>query len=306
MFVKIIRTGCRGAAWGGAIAAALVATSGFVAAARPAVAPAVETGTEPIRYEAPLGAKAEAIVLAKAEEVRDSLDFPPGKGRGAKHVRDGFSRAEYDEVTDTDTAGGVLSITQFDERGLRLAVRLDKPGQSRAPVSRDGAVKAADQAARRLGMTIDSVATVDSDSTGAGWVVRWSRVVGGAPVRGDEIRVVVRPDGKIASLARAEHQLAPAPAERIGSSRALSIAQATLDGWSAQGESDFEIKGAALQWVEPNGIFDPALAGAVAGPYRQAWVVTVQPGGVAASRVRLIALYFDAADGTLIGGDTVE
>jgi hypothetical protein len=306
MSVSIIRTGSRAAVWAGAVSAALVVTSGLAAAARPAPRPAIEPAGEPVRYEAPLEAKAEAVVLAKADQVRDSLGFPPGKGRGAKHVKDGFSRAEYDEVTDTDAAGDVLSIAQFDERGLRLAVRLDKPGPFRTAVSRDAAVKAADQASRRLGMTIDSVASVESDSTGGGWVVRWSRTVGGVRVRGDEIRVAVRADGKVGSLARVEHQLAAAPLEPIGSSRAAAIAQVTLESWSAQSESSYAIKGATLEWVEPNGIFDPTLAGAADGPYRQAWVVTVQPSGAAAEHLRLIALYIDAADGTLIGGDTVE
>jgi hypothetical protein len=41
-------------------------------------------------------------------------------------------------------------------------------------------------------------------------------------------------------------------------------------------------------------------------PYRLSWVVNVKPTGEAADYIRLITLYVDAGDGTVIGGDVVE
>ena len=306
MSVNTIRAGWKGLAWAGLATAALVVTgSGLAAAARPANNPAAESVGGPVREEAPLAANAEAALLIKAGETKDALGFPTGNGRAAKHVKDGFSRAEYDEVTETGAAGDVLSIVQFDGRGLRFAFRLDRPAQSATRVPQDGAVKVAERTARRLGMPVQSVSVTDSDSIGGGWVVRWGRTSNGVPVRGDEVRVGVRPDGKIGSVARVEHQLAAAPVKPITSAEALGAADRTLDGWSAQSKSGFAIKGATLEWVEPNGNFDPARSESTVGAYRQAWVVTVEPAGSAAEYIRLLALYIDAADGSLIGGDSV-
>jgi hypothetical protein len=47
-------------------------------------------------------------------------------------------------------------------------------------------------------------------------------------------------------------------------------------------------------------------SGAGDEPYRLAWVANVQPSGSIADVVRLITLYVDAGDGTVIGGDVVE
>jgi hypothetical protein len=307
MSLNFIRAAARGAAITGAMAAILaIVAIGPAAAARPAPAPVQDAAVGPVRLEAPLDANAEAVILAKAGAVKDALDFPPGKGVKARHVKDGFTRAEYDEVTDSDAAGEVLSITQFDARGLRLALRVDSPGRSPLRVPQSRALQEAQRAVGRLGFTAGSVATVDADSVGGGWLVRWARTSQGVRVRGDEVLVGVRADGKIGSLSRVEHDLAAAPSARMASSRALDIATGTLDGWFSKSGSGYEVQGVELQWVEPNGIFDPDAAPSDGSAYRQAWVVTVKPSGVAADHVRLMALYVDAADGRLIGGDTVE
>jgi hypothetical protein len=307
MSVNIIRAGWKGAAWAGLATAALVVTGSSLAAApRPAGSSAAESGIGPVREEAPLAANAEAVLIVKAGETKEALGFPTGNGRVAKHVKDGFSRAVYDEVTETDAAGEPLSIVQFDGRGLRFAFRLDKPVQAGGRVSQDGAVKAAQRAAGRLGVPIQSVAATDSDPVDGGWVVRWGRTFNGVPVRGDEVRVGVRPDGKIGSLARVEHELVSPPAKPIASGQARALARLKLDGWTAQSEASFAIQDATLEWVEPNAIFDPGRTDSPAGAYRQAWVVTAQPAGPAAEHLRLVALFIDAADGSLIGGDSVE
>jgi hypothetical protein len=61
-----------------------------------------------------------------------------------------------------------------------------------------------------------------------------------------------------------------------------------------------------LEWVGPNAAFDPAKMDLATEPYRLAWVANVKPSGRAADSLRLVTLYVDAADGSVIGGDVVE
>jgi hypothetical protein len=61
-----------------------------------------------------------------------------------------------------------------------------------------------------------------------------------------------------------------------------------------------------LEWVGPNAAFDPSKLDATPAPYRLAWVANVKPSGPVAQSVRLITLYIDAGDGTVLGGDVVE
>jgi hypothetical protein len=103
-----------------------------------------------------------------------------------------------------------------------------------------------------------------------------------------------------------DHELAAPGRKAIGSARAVVIARTILDEWSVQSESKYEIQGATLEWVEPNAIFDPDRIRSVSGPYRQAWVVVAKPTGVAAEHLNLLALFVDASDGSLLGGDTVQ
>ncbi len=304
MSVSIVRTGLKAVGLAGAIAAAVVVTSGLAAAARPA-GELPDVGRGPARVEVALSGDAEARLLARHGQVRDALGFPTGKNRGAWHVKDGFNHTEFDEVSEVAAGGEVLSVTQFDGRGLRLAVRLDKPAASRASLRQSKAVKAAEQAVRRTGLPLGPVAVAEADTVSGGLVVRWARTEDGVPVRGDEIRVAIRPDGRIASLSRVDHALA-AGRKAISSGRAVEIGRTILDEWSGHSESDYEIQGATLEWVEPNGIFDPDRIGSMPEAYRQAWVVVAKPTGAAAEHLNLLALFIDAADGSLIGGDTVQ
>jgi hypothetical protein len=79
-----------------------------------------------------------------------------------------------------------------------------------------------------------------------------------------------------------------------------------LDKWFAGRGFGYAIQGMNLEWVGPNAAFDPAKVAAGDEPYRLAWVANVQPSGSIADVVRLITLYVDAGDGTVIGGDVVE
>ena len=146
----------------------------------------------------------------------------------------------------------------------------------------------------------------ESNPVSGGWDVYWARTASGFPVRGDETRVHVRQDGQIGSVARVEHKLAPAPVDRLSREAAQGAVAGQLDKWFAGRDFEYSVGAIDLEWVGPNAAFDGSKVGAAPAPYRLAWVANVQPSGTLADSVRLITLYLDAGDGTVIGGDVVE
>ena len=291
-----------------ALAVSLLVTAGQLAAA-PTQAPSSDP--DPMgklaREEMVLDAGASSTLLAQAGETGNALGFPVGVKRIGKHVRDGFEQTEYDEVTELDSKGRVSSITQFDKSGrLRSAIRLDSPPRNVLKVNSAGAIRAAQRSAQTAGLTLGTPSATDVDQATGGWTVHWDRVAGGIRVRGDETRVQVWPDGRIQSVARVEHDLAPEPGQRIDADNAKHAASDNLDRWFAGRNSGYAIQGVALEWVEPIGAFDPMLAAATSVPYRLAWVTEVKPLGDAASAMWLMTLFVDAGDGNIIGGDFVE
>ena len=48
-------------------------------------------------------------VFARAGAARDSFGFPIGASRTGRHVHDGLRKADYDEVTEVDSAGRPIS-----------------------------------------------------------------------------------------------------------------------------------------------------------------------------------------------------
>jgi len=291
-----------------AIAACLVVTAGQLAAApRSAGSSSQDPLGKPERVETALDGGASSAVLAHAGQTRDALGFPVGVKRIGKHVRDGFEQAEYDEVSEVDSTGRVAAVTQFDTQGrLRTAVRLDSPPRGGLKVNVDGAIRAAQRSAQAAGLTVGAPSTTDADQATGGWTVHWDRVAAGVRVRGDETRVHVWPDGRIQSVARVEHDLAPAPGQRIGSANAKLVASDNLNRWFAGRQSSYAVQGVTLEWVEPNGAFDPSRISSTALPYRLAWVAEVKPFGDATDAMWLMTLFLDAGDGNIIGGDFVE
>jgi hypothetical protein len=288
------------------VAISLVFSAGQLAAA-PKAPVAIPGGGTATRLETALNADANAVLLAREARTRDALGFPVGAQRTGKHVRDGFVNAEYDEVAELDTAGNVKAITQFDPIGrLRDAVRLDLPPVGGTRVTRDRAAITAQQAATAAGLSVGTPTSIDADPATGGWTARWARTAGGVPVRGDETRAQIWPDGRIQSMSRAEHSLAAAPLQRIGAGTARDIATANLDSWFAGRPSAYTVQNVELQWVGANAAFDPVKVDAPEAPYRLAWVTQVKPAGEAANFVWLMSLFIDAGDGTLIGGDFVE
>jgi hypothetical protein len=284
----------------------LAVSAGHIAAARRPSDPgsAAESVT---RVEVALDASADAALITREGETRDALGFPVGVKRAGHHVVDGFENAEYDEVTELDSAGNVESVTQFDSKGRLLgAVRVDAAPVTGLRVAQDGAVKSAQRSVVAAGLAVGTPTSTEADQATGGWTVHWTRTQDGVRVRGDETRVQVWPDGRIQSVARSEHDLAAAPASRIGSATARQIAGANLDRWFAGRNSGYTIQKVDLEWVGPNAAFDPARINGVEAPYRLAWVTEVKPSGDAANDVWLMSLFVDAGDGTVIGGDFVE
>jgi hypothetical protein len=103
-----------------------------------------------------------------------------------------------------------------------------------------------------------------------------------------------------------EHKLAVAPQTQLTRDAGQRTVSGQLDRWFAGRGFGYAIQNMNLEWVGPNAAFDPAKVGAADEPYRLAWVANVIPSGSIADVVRLITLYVDAGDGTVIGGDVVE
>ena len=289
------------------VVACLVTTAGQLTAA-PRPSGTVPQGMSgPTRIETALDGEATASVVALANRTRDALGFPAGVRQVATHVSDGFEGIEYNEVAETDASGAIISLAQFDMTGNVLtAARLDRPPSVGGDVGASVAVATAQQTVLRVGFDLGAPSSTVRDDATSGWTLHWARREAGVPVRGDETRLQLFRDGTVQSMARIRHQLAPAPDQRMDAAAAVQVATDSVGRWSADSATGYALQATSLQWVEPNGAFDPAQISTTPVPYRLAWVTDVQPQGAAADYVWLIQLFVDAGDGTVIGGDFVE
>ena len=246
-------------------------------------------------------------VFASADKARDGLGFPVGVSKVGRHVHDTDQKVDYDEVSEMSATGQPLALTQFDGAGrLKTAVRFDMIGTGGSRISGDAAAKAADRSLKSSGLAVSGQARTDATGSDGGWDIHWDRVQDGLSVRGDEVRVHVWPDGRIQTIGRTEHELAAAPTTRLSQADARSVATAQLNRWSGSGKTAYAIAGMSTEWVGPNAAFDATKLDDAPAPYRLSWVINVKPTGTAADYVRLITLYVDAGDGSIIGGDVVE
>jgi hypothetical protein len=290
-----------------AVTICLVGSAGQIAAATLVAGSSRAGVATPTRVGVTLDANTDSAIFAREGKTRDALGFPVGVKRIGQHVRDGFQKAEYDEVTELDSGGNVEAITDFDATGhLRTAVRLDPAPQGGPNVGRDAAIRTAQRSAVAAGLGVGTPSSTDADEAIGGWTIHWLRMQDGVRVRGDETRVQVRPDGRIASVALAQHDLDPAAVRRLGSDDARQVATGNLNSWFAGRNSGYSIQKVDLEWVGPNAAFDPSQVDAPERPYRLAWVTEVKPSGDAAKYVWQISLFVDATDGSIIGGDFVE
>lgn len=255
----------------------------------------------------PIYADNRPDVFARAGKARDAFGFPAGPRRTGRHVHDGFQSSDYDEVSEVDSAGNAMSITQFDAAGgLVSAVRFDAPPTQASNDTEEVAVKAAQRGLITFGMRVLGQARLQDDAVAGGWDVHWNRVEAGVSVRGDETSVHVWPDGRIQSVARVEHKLDAAPVHKLAQNQADQVADGQMKAWFPDNATGYSAEDKGLQWVGPNSAFDPSKVGSVPEAYRMAWVVNVKPAGPVAESVRLITLYIDAGNGMIIGGDVVE
>ena len=246
-------------------------------------------------------------VFARAGTARSALGFPMGSGRTGRHVHDGIQGLDYDEVSEIDSAGRPMAMTQFAPDGhLVDAVRFDSPPSGPGSVSSDAATKAAQRAVAGAGISAVGPARTEANQTLGGWDVHWARAQGRYAVRGDETRVHVWQDGRIQSVAQVEHSLAAAPQRLLAETDARGSVTRQCDAWFAGTGSSYTLKSMDLEWVGPNAAFDAGKLSAAAAPYRLAWVANVNPSGRVAESVQLITLYIDAGSGAVIGGDVVE
>jgi hypothetical protein len=297
------------------VAGVLVISAGLAAAAPAEMTSAPTEGATGARrvvvpgdlITRPVTAAEAPGLFTRAAAVRDALGFPVGSGRGGRHVVDRAHGDQYDAVAETDASGGMLSEVRFGATGrLEVAVRLDRAGSADRGITGARAAILARRSLAALAQTPAGVEAVASDVVQGGWQVHWVRAQRGVAVRGDETRVHVRADGSIGSVTSVEHELAAEPWQRLGRDAALRVVGAQGDGWFAGTDSGYRIESATVEWVGPNGLFDPTVPMTTSSPYRLAWVVNVRPTGPAALSVAVITVFVDAGDGSVIGGDVVQ
>ena len=266
------------------------------AAGQPATTRAVLPGTETGRLRA---AAAPGRALLGTEGVASTR---------VERVTNRFTATTYDEVTDLDAGGRPIALQRFDRAG-RLVAAMRFGLQSTARVALGDPVVAAAAAgrfARTLGL--DPAGSPAVRRAGGGdWVVTWSRIVHGFPVRGDGVRVQVWADGSLHLAVRTERPLADEPDRRIAATDARRLADEHLATWfSGPDRAGLRLGAPALAWVAPNDTFDRTAPDAPSPLLRLAWVVEVRTSGTLAGSLRALELYMDAGDGRLIGGDVLR
>jgi hypothetical protein len=231
----------------------------------------------------------------------------PGVSQRVERLDDRFEHRTYDEVTSLDAAGHELAIARFETDGtVAMALVLGWQPRQGTPVGRATAEARGTDIVRAVGLEVAGRPSVLASSGSGGWSISWQRVVGGAPVRGDGIRVALWVDGSFHGLSRAQRPLAEAPAHPI----AARVARTTAEAWAAArygvAAADVRVSAVEPAWVAPNGAFDPKGPDAPAETLRLAWVVRFEPHGSLAGRFRSIEAWLDAGDGSLLGGDVIE
>lgn len=308
-FSSAIRTTLVGAA---VVAALAASTSQLTAATLVGAGPgpanlAAPIVNQPATIESPLREADHPALFARAAATRNAFGFPVGSSRVGLHVQDDIQGAAYDEVTEVNSSGQPMAMTQFNSDGSLLdAVRFDSPALTLLVLSSDSATRTALRALTASGMAPSGQVRTEADQSAGGWDLHWDRAQAGFTVRGDETRVHVWRDGRIQSVARVEHKLAAAPIHPIGRAGALLAIVRQLTAWFGAASSGYAIQTMDLEWVGSNAAFDATRIVAAAQPYKLAWVANVRPSGAASESLQLITLYVDAGNGTVIGGDVAE
>jgi len=231
----------------------------------------------------------------------------PGVSRQAARVDDRFEHRTYDEVTAFDAAGRAVAITRFDLDGtVALAVTLGWRPVIAHGIDAPAATRIAGGLVRAAGL-VPSGTPVARESAGAGgWSISWARVVAGAVVRGDGIRISLWPDGSFHGLTRTERTLAAVPTMRIGRAQSVATARRVIDDAFRGAAPSLRSTAVDAAWVAANDMFGATGLDAAAETLRLAWVVRFDAIGALAERLHAVEVWIDAADGHLLGGDVAE
>lgn len=246
-------------------------------------------------------------VSARATALSNALGLH-GVTHRTERLDDRFEHRVYDEVTSFDAGGREVAISRFDVDGrVVMAVGLGwRPGPGRA-IAADTAERRATEVAAVAGLAVAGRPTTHRSAGAGGWAVSWPRVVDGVRVAGDGLRVLLWSDGSFHGLARQERQLAAAPARPISAEAARVAAEtAAAARFERTGSGALRVVATEQAWVAPNDTWDPARPDAPDAVLRLAWIVRFETSGELAERVRLVAYWIDAGDGSVLGGDVVE
>lgn len=257
------------------------------------------------RHVAAAPSQADGAV-ARGRQLAVALGMP-GVSRRAQRLDDRFEHRTYDEVTSFDAAGREVAIARFETDGsVAMALVLGWHGDHGSPIDRSAVESRGLGLVRAAGLDVAGRPAVRPSMGAGGWSIDWPRVVDGAPVRGDGVRVALWADGSFHGLTRAERPLAAAPARPIAAGTARTVAESWAARRFGDAASHLRISAVERAWVAPNDTFAATGLDAPAETLRLAWVVRFETTGVQAERLRSVEAWLDAGDGSLLGGDLVE
>jgi hypothetical protein len=260
---------------------------------------------EPSTQAVTLAADASVRALARAAAVGRALGLPAG-AQAVQRIDDRFEHATYDEITTSDGRGRPVSIVRLGIDGrVSLAVGLGLHAAGRA-TDAAGAIRSATGAALAAGIEARGTPTAARSQAAGGWRVTWPRIVDGALVRGDGVRVAIWSDGSFHSISRTEHALAARPSAVASEAQARSAAGTFAAVRFGSAAASLQPVGASLVWVAPNDTWDAARPDAPDAVARLAWVVEYRATGALADRLIAIEVWLDAGSLAVIGGDVAE
>ena len=304
---------CSASRRGGRFVAAVAVAGTAIALGFPGGASALDAANPfvaggPVTERAPVAGDRAAVALARAAGVRARLGLPTPAASRVERVIDRFDGSAYDEVTESDATGRALGLHRFDARGRlvgAVAFGWQTAGGSRLPNAAAARARG-NRLATDLGLDAAGTPDVQQAPDTSGWTLTWPRVVDGAPVIGDGVRVDLWPDGRMHAIVRTERPLAARPATTLDEAAARTRATATLATLFGSRSGQVGIATLGLGWVAPNSAFDPTGPDAPGATLRLAWIIEARTSGDLADGLRAVKLYLDAGTGSLIGGDVLR
>ncbi|MEO5940239.1 MAG: hypothetical protein ABIQ76_05065, partial [Candidatus Limnocylindrales bacterium] len=224
-----------------------------------------------------------------------------------ERLDDRFEHRIYDEVTSLDGGGREVAIARFELDGsVAMAVALGWHPAAGRTLDGPAAARRAETFVHAAGLSPAGRAVARPSAGGGGWSIAWPRVVAGATVRGDGLRVTLWPDGTFHGLTRTERPLAPTPGRQIRADEARQAAASLVAVGAGESAADLRVIAVERTWIAPNDLFATTRVDAPATTLRLAWAVRFDAVGSLAERVRSLEVWLDAGDGSLLGGDVIE